>query len=198
MYFLTHADVVIDPERDITDWPLSDRGRDRIFSGLTQPWLKDITSIWSSTERKALDTAEIIAGHLGLDFQIRADLGENDRSATGYLPPDEFERTANQFFAAPDRSVRGWARAVDEQRRIVAAFEAVRGNDPKGCPLVVSHGAVGALLMAHLLGQPISRAYEQLRNGGGNWFNASDLAPVWRPFDASDLSPIRAPAPDPQ
>ncbi|MEO9899618.1 histidine phosphatase family protein [Nisaea sp.] len=183
MYFLSHADVVIDPEIPITDWCLSERGRERIVAGLMQPWLSSVTAIWSSTERKALDTAEILADFLGLEVQERADLGENDRSSTGYLPRAEFEKTAHAFFANPDRSVRGWAPARVEQGRIVSAFDEVRRLEPNGTPLIVSHGAVGALLLAHLLDQPISRDLDQLANGGGNWFSAFDPSPSWKVFD---------------
>lgn len=152
-----------------------------------QPWLPSVTAIWSSTERKALDTAEILAGHLGLDVQIRADLGENDRSSTGYLPRAEFEGTADAFFADPDRSVRGWASAREEQRRIVSACEDAGRTEEKGTPLIVSHGAVGALLLAHVLGLPVSRDLDQPGNGGGNWFCTRDLSPSWRPFDEASV-----------
>ena len=119
---------------------------------------------------------------------MRADLGENDRSATGYLPPPVFEATADRFFAEPENSVRGWARAVDEQRRIVAAISAVVAEAAgEGGIAVVSHGAVGALLLAHLLGEPISRRFDQPANGGGNVFafNAASgaLTHGWRPID---------------
>ena len=97
------------------------------------------------------------------------DLGENDRSATGFLPPAEFEQMADAFFANPGESVRGWERAVDAQARIVAAVREVAAEeDGTGDILVSAHGAVGALLRGSLLGAPISRALDQ--PGGGCWF----------------------------
>lgn len=183
LYFLTHADVVVDPDVPITEWGLSERGRMRTRAGLAQSWLGEVTSLWSSAERKALDMAGILSEHLGLEIRVREDLGENDRSATGYLPPEEFELTADRFFAEPDRAARGWATARQEQKRIVAAAEAVAEQDRAGVPLIVSHGAVGALLLAHLMGQPISRTFDQPRNGGGNWFRTRDVPPRWYGFD---------------
>ncbi|WP_292887959.1 histidine phosphatase family protein [Nisaea sp.] len=167
----------------MTEWGLSERGRARIRAGLGQPWLGAVTSLWSSTERKALDTAEILSEHLGLAIKIRADLGENDRSATGYLPSEAFERTADRFFADPDLSADGWKTARAEQERIVTACAAVTESDPMGVPLVVSHGAVGALLLANLLGEAISRDFDQPRNGGGNWFSVREMKPAWKVFD---------------
>ena len=49
--------------------------------------------------------------------------GENDRSATGFLAPPDFEAAADRFFAEPETSFRGWERAIDAQARIVAAVD---------------------------------------------------------------------------
>lgn len=50
-----------------------------------------------------------LAGHLGLSVAELKRLGENDRSATGYLPRAEFEAVANLFFAHPNE--RSWLEA---------------------------------------------------------------------------------------
>jgi len=188
LYFISHPDVVIDPSVPITEWPLSARGRERMARCCDKPWVARLSALYASAERKALDGAGILSAATGLAVHVRPDLGENDRSATGYLPPSEFEATADRFFAEPETSVRGWTPAVDEQRRIVAAVEAVIAEAPEqGDIAAVSHGAVGALLLAHLLGEPIGRRFDQPRNGGGNLF-AVDAATGallhgWQPID---------------
>lgn len=188
VYFITHPNVVIDPAVAITEWPLSGVGHVRMARGCRLPWVPDLTALFSSAERKALDGAEVLSAATGLPVVARADLGENDRSATGYLPPVEFEATADRFFAEPEVSVRGWGRAVDEQRRIVAAVREVTDEAPgRGGIAIVSHGAVGALLLADLLGEPISRRFDQPGNGGGNVFAfdtaSRDLIHGWQPID---------------
>jgi broad specificity phosphatase PhoE len=121
----------------------------------------------------------MVAGHLGLPVTHHGDLGENDRSSTGYLPPTAFEATADRFFAEPDKSASGWARAIDEQTRIVAAIRRiVTASSFDGTMLIIAHGAVGALLMADLLNEPISRRLDQPGGGGGNWF--AFRADTWR------------------
>ncbi len=186
--FVSHPNVVVDPAVPVPRWPLSARGRERMRAGLRQPWVREITALHCSTEQKALDTALILAEHLGLPVARHEDLGENDRSATGFLPPPEFERTADAFFAHPEASVRGWERALDAQRRIVAAVQRLaRLDNGPGAVGIVSHGAVGTLLHCHLAGRPISRQWDQPPNGGGNWY-AFTLAPPsvdgpWRPID---------------
>jgi broad specificity phosphatase PhoE len=170
-YFITHPDVVIQPEVPIPEWPLSALGRARMQRGLAQPWVRDIASIHASTERKAVEAARILADHLALPLQRVSELGENDRSSTGYLPRAEFEATADAFFAHPGQSVRGWERAIDAQTRIVASVQRVAAEDrTTGAVAIVSHGAVGALLYCHLNGSGIDRLYDQPANGGGNFF----------------------------
>jgi len=169
VFFITHPEVAIDPAVPVPDWTLSERGFARMQRLLDQPWTAGIRHIASSAERKARDAAGILAGHLGLPVRVVAELGENDRSATGYLPRAEFEAMADAFFAHPERSVRGWERAVDAQARIIRAVEAALAGS-EGDAVILAHGAVGALLLCHLSGKPISRAADQPGDGGGNLF----------------------------
>ena len=48
-----------------------------------------------------------------LSVEERPGIGENDRSATGFVPAEEFEALADTFFADPHTSIRGWERAID-------------------------------------------------------------------------------------
>ncbi len=170
-YFITHPNVAISPDVPVTQWPLSDFGRKRMTICLRQPWVADLTAVYSSTEQKAMDGAEILSHHLGLRFGCVPQLGENDRSSTGFLPPDEFEAAADQFFAMPETSFRGWERAVDAQRRIAEAIERVLTVEKtSGAVAIVSHGAVGTLLYCALAGERIDRRWDQPKNGGGNYF----------------------------
>lgn len=189
LVFITHPDVVISPEVPVPRWPLSARGRERMRAGLRQPWVAEVGAVYCSTEQKARDGAAILAAHGGgLPITELAALGENDRSATGFLAPAEFERTADAFFAHPDLSVRGWERAVDAQARIVQAVQTLaRGDTTSGLIAIVSHGAVGTLLYCHLAGQAIARQWDQPPNRGGNYFRFS-LEPVavtgwWQAID---------------
>lgn len=171
VHFITHPEVAINPAVPVPDWRLSDRGLDRMRRLLERPWVGAVAAVFSSAERKAGDAAAILAGHRGLPVTVIDGLGENDRSATGYLPRAEFETVADAFFAQPQESVRGWERAVDAQARIVKAVEQAIALAPAaGDIAILSHGGVGALLLCHLTGAPISRAADQPDEGGGNVF----------------------------
>ena len=153
------------PEADVTDWGLSAIGRSRAEAFAANPALCGVSAIWASAERKATETAECISAALGLEFQTDLRLGENDRSATGFLAPEVFEAAADAFFADPDVSFRGWERAVDAQARIIEAVRGIVAAHKGGDLAIVSHGAVGTLLWCDLMDVAISRTHDQPRQG---------------------------------
>jgi len=164
--YLTHPQVEIDPAIPVPSWGLSAIGRARTQAIAATGRLSGTTQIISSAERKAIETAGIIAAKLNLDVEIRDAMHENDRSATGFLVPDEFEAVANQFFAQPETSIRGWERAIDAQSRIVREVEHVLARNRPGDVLFVGHGGVGTLLYCHYSGLAIDRAHDQPAGGG--------------------------------
>lgn len=167
-YYLTHPQVTIDPGIPVPQWSLSDRGRERIAALLDKPWLQSVTRIVSSSEQKAIETAQPLAAKLGLPFETHHELDENDRSATGFITPDKFEAAADAFFGEPEKSWRGWEMAIDAQRRIVdAVTNILTAHDPARPILFAGHGGVGTLLKCHIEGVPISRTKDQ-PGGGGN------------------------------
>lgn len=189
LVFITHPNVVIRADVPVPRWPLSEQGRARMRMGLRQPWVSAVSAVYCSDEQKAMDTGAILAAHCGLDMSTVPTLGENDRSATGFLPPPEFERTADAFFAQPQTSVRGWERAMDAQSRIVDAVSTIAQADTTaGTIAIVSHGAVGTLLFCHLAGEPIGRQRDQPANGGGNYYHFTMAPPAafswWQAIDA--------------
>ena len=172
IHFITHPEVMIDPAIAVPDWPLSPLGTRRMRLALERPWLVSVQAIFSSAERKARDAADLMGERLRRVPVIVEGLGENDRSATGYLPRVQFEAMADRFFAHPEASVRGWERAADAQRRIIDAVERALSVAPaEGGIAIVSHGCVGALLLCHLKGVPINRREDQPGDGGGNVYS---------------------------
>ena len=194
--YLTHPQVRIDPDVPVTSWGLSPAGLARVQALANCRWLVGTTQIISSSETKALETAEPIAAALNVQLEIREAMHENDRSATGYLPPAEFERVANAFFANPEVSIHGWERAIDAQERIVNEAEAVLSVNQDGDVLFVGHGAVGTLLFCHYSKLKIDRCHDQV-GGGGNYFSLLRerrriLHPWRRMEEATELSPSRS------
>lgn len=161
LLFISHPQVVVDPTIEVQDWSLSKIGRQRAARFAGSQAFADVSTLWCSSEVKARETAEILAAPRRLPVQIDAHLGENDRSATGFLAPELFEQAADQFFAQPDVSYRGWERAVDAQTRIATAVLDIAAGHSAGDLAIVAHGAVGSLLFCQLSGVEIDRKYDQ-------------------------------------
>jgi broad specificity phosphatase PhoE len=188
--YLTHPQVVIDPVVPVPDWELSPLGRARAEAAARRPWIRRLARIISSEERKARETAAILAGAAGIEPEVRPDMHENDRSATGFLPEAEFEAAADAFFADPAQSFRGWETALAAQARILRAVEAaLDGPSRRRTIAFVGHGAVGTLLWLALMGRPIGREADQ-PGGGGHLFAFAlrDRRPLsgWQPFEHWD------------
>ncbi len=188
VFFITHPEVDIDPLIPVEQWSLSAVGVQRMEQMLVNNWVSGITSVHSSSEKKALDGAGILAKHLHLEVQQHSALGENDRRATGYLPKVEFELVADRFFSHPTESVRGWETAQHARNRIVAVVNKIVDSGPaEQSVAIISHGAVGTLLLCHLEGWAINRKHDQPGNGGGNFFRFAkktrEVIHGWRSID---------------
>ncbi len=167
--YLTHPQVRIDAAVPVPLWGLSDVGRARVEATKHILPLDQTELIVSSMETKAIETAAILANHWNISIFVKEAAHENDRSATGFLPPPEFEKMADAFFAEPEKSIRGWERAIDAQTRIIAIATDAVAAQSEGDILFVGHGGVGTLLFCHLACLPIQRIRDQPA-GGGNMF----------------------------
>ncbi|MEW6254431.1 MAG: histidine phosphatase family protein [Pseudomonadota bacterium] len=186
--YLSHPQVKVDPAIPVPDWSLSETGRQRAEAFARRRTLRTFGRIVSSEEVKAKETAAILGAALGLGVEVRPQMHENDRSATGFLPEAEFQSVANLFFAHPDESIRGWERARDAQARIVGAVTAALAEAPGIPAIFVGHGGVGTLLLCHLAGYEISRSHDQPPVGGGCWFrDGSERPDAWRAMEDDAL-----------
>ena len=169
--YIAHPDVVKDPRVPVPRWPLSARGRARMAQMLSRPWVRAVGAVFCSDEQKALDGAAILANFLGIEYTIVPELGEVDRSSTGWLPEEEHAEAARRLFERPDERVRGWETARQAQDRIVRAVDRVIDlHDGRGDIAIMAHGAVGTFLLCHLKGVPISMAEAQPGRDGGHYF----------------------------
>ena len=185
--YVSHPDVAVDPEVAVERWTLSPHGERRAARLREQPWVPEVRRIVSSEETKAIRTAEILAAHLGLGVEVLDGSGENDRSATGFLPSAEFEVMADRFFAHPEQSAAGWERAVDAQTRITGALAPVLAEAARTETVVVGHGGVGTLWYCALTDQEISRRHDQ--PGQGHYFTVDAITSTvlhgWQPIEVS-------------
>lgn len=188
--FVSHPQVRLSAEIPVPQWGLTQEGRRRVEAVATESWLAPATRLLSSDETKALETAAILAASNDLPIEVRVGLRENDRSATGFVPPSLFEQLADEYFAEPDSSAQGWETSRHaQQRAIEATADLVAWSD--GDVIICGHGGGGTLLLCHLLGVPISRDHDQncppaAPRGGNFWTfdcETSSVVHGWRPIE---------------
>ncbi len=187
--YVSHPNVVIDPNVPVPQWGLSDLGRSRAHSLLDQPWIDSVRRIVASAETKAQHTAEILATFLDLEIETRPLTGETDRSATGFVPHDRHEELAARYFAQPTMSADGWERSIDSQRRIVDATVDLFDQAQTSDIVIVGHGGVGTLLYAHIARLKIDQRHDQPGQGHYWAFDIADQTVLhpWRAVD--DIEP---------
>lgn len=82
--YLSHPQVLIEPSKSTTEWSLDHLGKKRVADLAKSGALAGTQRIVSSTETKAIETASPLAESLGCCLEIRENMHENDRSATGF------------------------------------------------------------------------------------------------------------------
>ena len=137
------------PER----WRLSGAGR-----ALCGPLAERLAAhqpavVVASEEAKAAETAELVAGRLGVPWETAADLHEHDRSDVPQMASREFISHMELLFRRPKELVLGRETAHAAERRFKAAVDEALRRHPKGNVAVVSHGTVIALLLARYTDQ---------------------------------------------
>src|SRR6218665_319353 len=117
--YVSHPQVRIDANVPVPLWGLTPQGERRARDFAARGVVPRGAMIFASRETKAMELADILAESIGALVLSDHQMGENDRSATGFLPPALFEDMADRFFGEPAMSADGWERAIDAQQRIV-------------------------------------------------------------------------------
>lgn len=180
------------------DTPLSARGRRQAEALAIRLADEGIDAVWSSPMVRARETAGIVAAPHGVSVSVDADLVEFDwgvwsgRPFDGALEQEVSSVRARWRAGETDLAPSGGespARAGIRAERFLARLETAGAR----APLVVAHGRFNRILMALLLGRPLSRMDEiRQRNGSLSVFEREGAAPA-TPVLLDDVSHI-APA----
>lgn len=152
LVLLRHSIPEINPDVPAAAWHLSAEGRQRCAALAAQLAAFRPSVIATSTEPKALQTAELVAARLGLSVTTDDALREHDRAGLGYLAPSAFQGAMAAFFARPDEPALGRETAAQARARFGAAVERALAAHPAGNLVIVTHGTVLTLFTAHHAG----------------------------------------------
>lgn len=148
LVLVKHSEPVLEPGVAPKRWRLSEKGR--FGSVLLGEHLAryEPRAIVSSEEPKAVETAEIAAGRLGVGRSIRPGLHEHDRTGIPFLGNEEFQQAARDLFANPDDLVWGNETAEQARARFEGAVRRVLDEREEEVVPIVAHGTVISLLVA--------------------------------------------------
>lgn len=145
---MKHSEPILEPDVAPNLWCLSERGRagsvllgERL--GRYGPGI-----VVSSEEPKAVETAEIVAGRLGIGCRVYPGLHEHDRTGVPFLDDEKFWLVARTFFERPDELVWGGETARQAGSRFEEAVRKVLDEREEEVVTVVAHGTVISLLVA--------------------------------------------------
>ena len=134
------------------EWRLSEEGHNRAERLAEQLMQYRPEVIVSSVERKAQQTAEIVAKNHNLTFSIVDGLHEHDRSNVPHLSQEQFRTSVRAFFQKPDKLVFGKETADQAYARFYRALHSILNEHERKTIVVVSHGTVISLFVSRLTG----------------------------------------------
>lgn len=167
IYFITHPNVIVDPNQPPQEWHLSETGEERVKTLGQEHFWRYVQHIFTSPENRALETSQILHDIHHIAVRPFEELQEQRRSNTNYfLSMTDLAITMRMFFSRPKESIRGWESAVDTQNRIVAAIDSLQELYPDYQTVaIISHGIIGSLLRSYLMHHPIEESLCQDKIG---------------------------------
>jgi len=154
-------------------WRLSQSGQMRCITLAEKlaPFLPDV--IISSTEPKAIETAQIIAKKFNKPFSAVSGLQEHDRTNVGLLEKEQFESKVKEFFDKPESLVFGRETASQSLARFSKALSSIETEYPDKNIMVVAHGTVISLFV--------------------NKFNSIEAFSFWRKLELPSFAVLSLP-----
>lgn len=155
LILIRHGEPVREKRADGgSDPDLHERGRQQAELLGAYVAEESVDALYSSSMRRALSTAEYVAGATSLDIKVDDDLVEFDHGASEYIPVEEMRATGDpryeQVFAG---DFSAWGLDVEAfRRRAVEAVERVVSAHAGSRVAVVCHGGVINAYLGHVLG----------------------------------------------
>ena len=153
LILVKHSLPVLEPGVPAREWRLGKEGRRRcaVLADRLAPHAP--ARVVASPERKAAETAALVAACLGRPCETAAGLHEHERDNVPFYPTAAaWEAAVTRFFSRPDELVLGRETAARARERFVAAVQAVLAARPEGNVVIVAHGTVISLFVAHHAG----------------------------------------------
>ena len=135
---------------------LSERGHEQAARLVDALRHDDITHLYSSPARRALETAAPVVAALGLELVVDSGLAEFDVAHSSYVPVEELRAADDPRW---ELLVKGELYHADIDpvafsQRVVEAVEGIAARHPGGRAVLFTHSGVINGYAGHVLGQP--------------------------------------------
>ena len=154
LILVRHSVPEIDSHVPAREWKLSEEGKERA-ERLAESLIRyQPKRLFSSSEPKAYETAEILSKRLHLPVAVIDGLHEHQRSSVPFLSKTEYEAAVREFFEKSEVLVFGSETANKAYERFCLAIFSAMSADKDDTSVIVSHGTVMSLFVSRLTGQP--------------------------------------------
>ena len=162
--FFRHALTKIDLSKPADKWTLSKEGMEKAKEILTSKEFNDVDIIYTSTEKKAIQTAYYLSKKQDKEIIADSRLNELNRGHEFIDTKYEYENTVAKVFSQMNSRVGKWEAANSALTRFQKAIEEIdrKYNDKK--ILVVSHGIVLTLYFVKLLELPSNELFKRWKS----------------------------------
>ena len=159
-----HAEPHIDIDLPAAEWSLTPRGVASTQRLAVELLAANPSLIIASPERKALETARILAGALDVPIEQDERFSEQGAEAGQFLTDyAEFRALVRHHFDHPDEVVLRQESSHAARERFGEAVDARLETAASGVPVIVSHGRIMASWLASLTGSSAWEIWTALR-----------------------------------
>jgi broad specificity phosphatase PhoE len=159
-----HSVPEIEAARPACQWGLSKEGRARCLSLADDLRPHHPELILSSTEPKAQETAALLAKALHLAWHTAENLHEHERASVPFFESRAaFHEAIQAFFRHPHARVFGDETAIQALNRFANALRHALSLYPEKTVVIISHGTVMSLFIAHLTGDDPCAVWQKLK-----------------------------------
>ena len=146
LFLIKHARPEVDPQVASEAWRLGPEGRDGAKRLAERLAGHQFARLYSSTEPKAVETAQVVARTMDLSVAEVEDLCEHDRRRVPHMESREFISMVALLFKEPGRRVLGDEAADEAYARFGGAVDRLVAEAGEGGDVgIVTHGTVISL-----------------------------------------------------
>lgn len=165
LIYITHPAVNLDKTKLPHEWGLSEKGFEEAKKLIEKDFWSEVNVIYSSTEPKAVQVAQLASEKYGIKSFQEKDLGEADRTKTPFLPFEEYMSAIKECYINPTTNIKGWESHHHMMERNINALQKIKENNLGKTIVIVGHGGAGTTLKCYLKGVELQFSEDPQQTG---------------------------------